>query len=63
MAGQIQKIEQEIQQITPGRVLWDFIEERVGSEDYRKRLGIAAMIRRDFSKWEKVVRDSGARVD
>lgn len=57
VSRQIEAVEQELQQITPRRVLLDFIRERVGSEDYRKRLGIAALIRRDFGQLWQLIHD------
>lgn len=53
----IAELEQELRQITPGRVLLDFINERVGSQDYRKHLGIAALIRSDFEQLSKLIAD------
>ena len=55
ISQKIKAVEQELQQITPRRVLLDFIQERAGSEDYSKRLGIAALIRRDFEQlWQLI---------
>jgi len=54
---QIAELEKELQQITPGRVLLDFISERVGSQDYRKHLGIAALIRSDFDQLSHLIAD------
>jgi hypothetical protein len=54
-ARQIAELEKELQQITPGRVLLDFINERVGSQDYRKHLGIAALIRNDFEQLSQLI--------
>ncbi|MCL4298023.1 MAG: hypothetical protein KJ077_19930 [Anaerolineae bacterium] len=54
---EIAELEQELKQITPGRVLLDFISERVGSQDYRKHLGIAALIRSDFEQLSKLIAD------
>lgn len=52
---QIAEIQRELQGLTPGSVLLDFIEERVGSDDYRKHLGVAALIRRDFDQlWQLI---------
>lgn len=54
---QIDTVEEELQQITPRRVLLDFVRERADSADYRKRLGIAALIRRDFDQLWQLIRD------
>ena len=56
-ARQIEELEKELKQLTPGRVLLDFINERVGSQDYRKHLGIAALIRSDFEQLSKLIAD------
>ena len=56
-AREIAELEQELQRITPGRVLLDFINERVGSQDYRKHLGIAALIRSDFEQLSQLIAD------
>lgn len=39
-----------ILQITPGQLLTQFIDLRAGSDDYRKHLGVPAIIRRDFEE-------------
>ncbi len=52
---QIQALEAELSQITPRRVLLDFINERVESQDYRKWLGVPALIRRDFKQLSELV--------
>lgn len=53
----IAELEQELKEITPGRVLLDFIGQRAGSEDYRKRLGVAALIRNDFEQLSQALAD------
>lgn len=60
LVEEIAQIELELQQITPGRVLFDFIKERVGSQDYRKHLGIAALIRRDFNQLSGLIAEQNA---
>lgn len=54
-AREIDELEQELQRITPGRLLLDFINERVSSLDYRKHLGIPAMIRSDFEQLSQLI--------
>jgi hypothetical protein len=56
-AREIDELEQELQRLTPGRLLLDFINERVGSQDYRKHLGIAALIHNDFKQLSKLIED------
>jgi peptidoglycan hydrolase CwlO-like protein len=42
--------EEEIKNITTARVLNDFVAERAGSDDYRSRLGVPALIQKDFKE-------------
>lgn len=58
---EIASLGQELQRITPGRVLLDFISERVGSQDYRKHLGIAALIRSDFEQLSQLIESSNRK--
>jgi hypothetical protein len=57
----IQELEEELQQVTPRRVLLDFIRERVESQDYRKWLGVPALIRRDFEQLSQLIQDQNER--
>ena len=41
--------------MTSGRILGEFVAERVGSTDYRKLLGTAALIQRDFDALSKLI--------
>jgi hypothetical protein len=47
---QVEEAEQEIREIGEGRRLRDFIEGRATSEDYRRSLGLIALIRRDLAR-------------
>ena len=51
----IETIQAEIADLTPARLISNFIDERVGSEDYRKHLGVPALIRRDFRRLSRLV--------
>ena len=46
----VQVLERELKQLQPGRLIMRFIEERSKSEDYRSRLGIVSLVRRDFER-------------
>lgn len=48
--NEINEIRQKIDQATPANILNDFVSERAGSNDYRKMLGIPALIQNDFKK-------------
>ena len=61
ISRQIEALEKELLQITPRRVMLDFIQERAVSEDYRKRLGIAALIRRDFEQLWKLIEEDNKK--
>ncbi len=53
----IAELEQALAAITPSSVLLDFIRARASSEDYSKRLGLAALIRQDFEQLSKLIDD------
>jgi predicted KAP-like P-loop ATPase len=46
----VQKVRDEIKQDTVVERLGKFIQDRAASDDYRKHLGVLALIRRDFEK-------------
>ncbi|MDH3379667.1 MAG: P-loop NTPase fold protein, partial [Gammaproteobacteria bacterium] len=49
-ALRVQTLQREIQELQPGRLITRFIEERSKSSDYRSRLGIVSLVRRDFER-------------
>jgi hypothetical protein len=55
LSDDLKKIRTELEQITPTRVLTDFVAERVGSGDYRKHLGIPALIQQDFRQLANLI--------
>jgi hypothetical protein len=48
LRAQLAEIELTLEKLSPGRLLADFILSRRNSDDYRKHLGLASLIRRDF---------------
>jgi hypothetical protein len=46
----VDEIREEIRQSTAAQLLGKFIQDRASSDDYRKHLGLLALIRRDFEK-------------
>ncbi|MGI9065170.1 MAG: P-loop NTPase fold protein [Pyrinomonadaceae bacterium] len=46
-----------LRDMEPARVLENFVQERAASEDYRKLLGVVALIRRDFKQLSDMLRD------
>jgi uncharacterized protein YlxW (UPF0749 family) len=54
-ASEIRELEHELAELTPGKVLAAFLEQRSDSGDYRRRLGITAVVRRDFEQLSQLV--------
>lgn len=58
----VQLLQREIEDLQPGRLIMRFIEERSHSADYRSRLGIVSLVRRDFERLSELAdRDSDKR--
>lgn len=46
-----------LREMEPGRVLENYLQERASSDDYRKLLGVVALIQRDFKKLSDMLRE------
>ncbi len=46
----VQDLQHEVNELQPARLIMRFIEERSRSSDYRSRLGIVSLVRRDFER-------------
>jgi hypothetical protein len=55
---QAESLEGELEALTPGRVLGEFLQERSRSDDYRRHLGLLARVREDLGNLEQLVRDN-----
>jgi hypothetical protein len=55
LADDAAQLETELRKITPGRVLRDFITERLGSDDYSRHLGLPALVRRDLARLSRLI--------
>ncbi len=55
LADDAAQLETELKKITPGRVLRDFITERLGSDDYSRHLGLPALVRRDLARLSRLI--------
>jgi hypothetical protein len=55
LVREVEEARREQQAATPGQVLTDFINERLGSEDYRRHLGLPALVRRDLERLSRLV--------
>lgn len=47
---EVEKLKADIQNTSSSRILAEFIEDRAAATDYRRHLGLLALIRRDFEK-------------
>ena len=54
---EIAALEEQAKSITSGQILGEFVAERVGSSDYRKLLGPAALIQRDFDALSRLIKE------
>ena len=54
ISEQIRNVETAIKNTTASSILAQFIEDRASATDYRKHLGLLAIIRRDFEKIQKL---------
>jgi hypothetical protein len=52
----IQKLEKELAETDANRLLDEFIRNRADADDYRKHLGMVALVRRDFEKLSEFFR-------
>jgi hypothetical protein len=51
----VAQVKAELAQTTPSRLLADFIQQRVESGDYRKHLGVLALVRQDFKRLSDLI--------
>lgn len=52
----------ELEDATSGRLLARFVEDRAGSTDYRKHLGVLAVVRRDFESLSDLIQEENWRM-
>jgi len=57
-AARIEDLNRQLDELSPGKLLAEFLERRTTSGDYRKHLGLTALIRRDFEELSKLVADN-----
>ena len=53
--SEIGNLQEKLENSTPGKLLAEFLEQRSTSGDYRKYLGLTALIRRDFEELSRLV--------
>ena len=54
-------LEDKLAQVTPAVVLDDFLKDRLGSDDYRRLLGLPAIVRRDLERLSIIIDDENAQ--
>jgi hypothetical protein len=59
----VQTLKREIEDLQPGRLIMRFIEERSKSSDYRSRLGIVSLVRRDFERLSELADPDSVKRD
>ena len=63
LAGQTAELAAKLDAVTPGRVLNEFLAERLGSDDYRKYLGLPAIVRRDLDRLSRIIERENLTAD
>jgi KAP family P-loop domain len=58
----VEHLEDQLKHATPLHLLTRLIEDRVGSNDYRKHLGLLALVRRDFERMSKFIEAENQRL-
>jgi hypothetical protein len=56
-------LRREIGELTPGRILAEFLDQRASSLDYQQHLGLTALIRKDFEKLTALVKERNDQPD
>lgn len=56
LASRVDEVRRAQDAETPGQVLTDFITDRTDSDDYRRHLGVPALVRRDLERLSQLVR-------
>lgn len=59
----VQEVDEEILEIRAGRRLHRFISERSAAQDYRQHLGIVALVRDDFQRLSRLLREARTGAD
>jgi hypothetical protein len=61
--AQAADLERQLEETTASRMLAEFVAERTGSDDYRKRLGVQALVRQDLQRLSELVAGTGGETD
>ncbi len=66
LAASVADLEAELTRITPSRVLAEFVGKRFASDDYRRHLGVPALVRQDLERLSRLIQqhhEGGAGLD
>lgn len=66
LATAVTDLEAELARVTPSSVLAEFLGHRIGSDDYRRHLGMPALVRQDLERLSRLIQQrhqSGAVPD
>ncbi|MGH4007348.1 MAG: P-loop NTPase fold protein [Pseudonocardiaceae bacterium] len=55
LAASVTELEVELTRITPSRVLAEFVGKRFASDDYRRHLGVPALVRQDLERLSRLI--------
>jgi len=55
VAGRLVALDEKLAGVTPALVLDDFLKDRLGSDDYRRYLGLPAIVRRDLEQLSDII--------
>lgn len=55
------ELEGKLAQVTPALVLDDFLKDRLGSDDYRRLLGLPFIVRRDLQRLSNIIDEENAQ--
>ena len=55
LAASVAELEAELTRITPSRVLAEFVGKRFASDDYRRHLGVPALVRQDLERLSRLI--------
>ena len=58
----MKQAQESLKQVTPTQLLAKFIQDRVESDDYRKHLGVLALVRHDFKKLSYYIGEENKRL-
>lgn len=55
LASSVAELEAQLARVTAGSVLAEFVDKRVASDDYRRHLGVPALVRQDLERLSRLV--------